>query len=143
MLCRQQVAELAKQDDAFTQRNARLVVIGNGDPDVLKPFRKATGYSGLLYTDPTLGVYRTLSLKKSVGSLFGMQSFKQGFRSLKEGFVPGGIQGNAFQQGGALIVGPDDTIHYFHRNREAGDHPPIEDMLAACETSDILLSSPV
>ena len=133
MLCRQQVAELAGREPEFTARNADLIVIGNGVPQHIEPFREATGYRGRLFTDPTLAVYKILDLKSGIGGMFGLKTVQQGFKAFRKGVSQEGIQGSALQLGGALVAGPGDTIHHFYRSREAGDHPPVDQLLAACE----------
>jgi hypothetical protein len=80
-----------------------------------------------------LAVFKRLGLKKSVGSLIGLKTFKDGLRALKEGHAQEGIQGSALQQGGALVVGPGNDVYYFYRNQEPGDYPPVRDLLDACE----------
>jgi hypothetical protein len=123
------VADLAKQAGEFEKRNAQLIVIGNGAPNFISAFREETGYQGLLYTDPSLETYKLLNLKRGVGSLFGFKSLKAGIRAVSSGYLQTEIQGDALQQGGAVIAGPGDVLHYVYRNKEAGDHPPIKEML--------------
>jgi len=127
------VADLAKQVEAFEKRNVQLVVIGNGAPHFIQAFREDTGYRGALYTDPTLNTYKLLNLKRSMGSLIGLKSLKEGIRAAASGYLQTSIQGDTLQQGGALVAGPGDTLHYFYRNKEAGDHPPLKEMLNACD----------
>ena len=126
------MADLAKYVEAFEERDARLVIIGNGAPRFIEAFREDTGYEGKLCTDPSLETYKILDLKRSVGSLFGFKSVKEGIRAAASGYLQTSIQGDATQQGGAVIAGPGDILHYFYRNSEAGDHPPIKEMLEAC-----------
>jgi len=130
LICRQQVADLAKHIKAFEERNAVMCVIGNGAPLYIKAFREDTGYTGKLFTDPSLKTYEVLNLKRSVGSLFGFKSLKEGIRAAASGYLQTEIQGDALQQGGAVIVGPGDVLHYVYRNSEAGDHAPVQEMLA-------------
>ncbi|QTA84777.1 Peroxiredoxin-like domain-containing protein [Desulfonema magnum] len=120
---------MAKQAEAFEERNARLVVIGNGAPHFMTAFREDTGYKGNLYTDPSLETYKILDLKRGVGSLFGLKSLKEGIRAASSGYLQTEIQGDALQQGGAIIIGPGDILHYSYQNKEVGDHPPIKEML--------------
>lgn len=124
------MADLAKQSGEFEKQNVRLIVIGNGAPNFISAFREETGYQGLLYTDPSLETYKLLNLKRGVGSLFGFKSLKEGVRALSSGYLQTEIQGDALQQGGAVIAGPGDVLHDVYRNKEAGDHPPIQKMLA-------------
>jgi hypothetical protein len=112
-----------------------LVVIGNGEPHYIKPFRDVTGYSGLLFTDATLAVFKRLGFRKGLGSLIGLKTITGGLRAAKSGHAQDGIQGSLLQQGGALVVGPGNSVHYYHRNREPGDHPPVAKLIDACNTS--------
>jgi len=121
---------LTKYAKDFEDRQMQLVVIGNGMPNFIKAFREDTGYQGKLYTDPSLNTYKALNLKRSLGSLFGLKSVKEGLRAAASGYLQTEIQGDALQQGGAVIVGPGDVLHYVYRNSEAGDHAPVQEMLA-------------
>lgn len=131
MLCRQQVAELAEAEQRFAERDARLVVIGNGTPNFMGPFRKATGYRGRLYSDPSLDVYKTMDYKRSLASMFGAQTLGAGFQALKGGHLQKGIQGDALQLGGAVVIGPDGVVLYYFQSQVAGDHPPVAELLGA------------
>ena len=97
------------------------------------PFRKATGYTGLLLTDPELNSYKALDFRKGVGSLMGLKSVTAVMRSVGSGHLGGMVQGDALQQGGALVVGPGEIVRYVYRSKEAGDKPPVKELLDACE----------
>jgi hypothetical protein len=60
-----------------------------------------------------------------------MKSFSKGFLALKKGLLPGSLQGNALQLGGAVVIGPANSIKYFFQSSMAGDNPPVEDLLRA------------
>ncbi len=134
MFSRRQVAELARHENEFAEGDARLIVIGNGEPDQIQPFRQVTGYRGEIYTDPTRETYRTLHLRSGVGSLFGMKSIREGIRAFRNGHTQQVVQGSALQQGGALAAGPGDRVHYFYQSREPGDFPPIDELIGACKS---------
>ena len=40
-------------------------------------------------------------------------------------------QGDVFQQGGALVVGPGNNVHYAHQDANPADHANIDDLLVA------------
>ena len=113
--------------------NTQLVVIGNGPEKFIMPFREDTQYKGPLYTDPTLETYNILGFKKGITSLVGLNPLKAGLRALSTGHRQKGIQGPSTQQGGVLVVGPGDVVHYLYRSKKAGDHPSLEEVLQACE----------
>ncbi|MBF0451116.1 MAG: AhpC/TSA family protein [Candidatus Magnetomorum sp.] len=115
--------------------NVRVIVIGNGQPNFIEGFRNDTGYQGDLFTDPSLKTYQLLSFKKSLSSLFGLKTVKTAFRAFSSGYVQKGIQGDALQQGGVVVIHPVDTPVYLYTNNEAGDHAPLDEILHACEAS--------
>lgn len=131
MICRQQVAELAGNQNDFSQRGAQLVVIGNGGVGDLEKFRKVTGYRGILLTDPSLDSYKLLEFKSALTDIIGIKSFTKSFSALRAGFMPGSLQGHALQLGGAVVIAPEGSIRYFFKSSAAGDHPSVEDLLAA------------
>jgi len=133
MISRRQVADLNDNIKAFERKNAQLVVIGNGPEKFIMPFREATRYKGPLFTDPTLETYKILGFKKGITSVVGFDPLKAGIRALSTGYLQKGIQGPPLQQGGVLVVGPGKFAHYLYRSKKAGDHPPVEELLKACE----------
>ena len=134
MISRRQVADLNIKAKAFESKNVELVVIGNGPEEFIGDFRKATRYKGALYTDPSLETYKILGFESGVTSLIGLNPLKAGIRALGTGYLQKGIQGSPLQQGGVLVVGPGDLVHFFYRSRKAGDHPSVAEILQACET---------
>lgn len=47
--------------------------------------------------------------------------------------MPGSLQGHALQLGGAVVVAQGGNITYLFKSSAAGDHPSVEDLLAAVE----------
>ena len=86
----------------------------------------------MILTDPELLSYKALEFRKGMKTLVGIKSVAATIKSVGSGFMGASIQGDAFQQGGAVIVGPGEQIHYFYQNTEAGDMPSIEEMLKVC-----------
>ncbi len=70
-----------------------------------------------------------LGLSSGIGGLFGLTTLAKGFSALRKGIKPGSIQGSALQLGGALVVDQQGSIRYHHQSKEAGDDPPVEEML--------------
>ena len=133
MISQRQVADLNNNMKAFQLINVQLVVIGNGPEKFIMPFRKSTRYMGPLFTDPSLKTHNILGFKKGIASLVGFDPLKAGIRALGTGYLQKGIQGPPLQQGGVLVVGPGNFVHYLYRSKKAGDHPSMEDVLKACE----------
>ena len=127
------MADIQTNISTFNKINVRIVVIGNGLPNFIEGFKEETGYQGEIFTDPSLQTYQLLNFKKSVSSLLGLKTFKSAFNAMKSGYGQKGIQGNAFQQGGVIVIHPVDTPVYFYISKEAGDHAPLDDIVKACE----------
>ncbi len=107
----------------------RLAVIGSGDSAHFPALRRATGYTGELYTDPDRESFRLFQFQSGVSKVFGLKPLSRAFSALKAGFSPGSLQGSALQLGGAAIVNTGGEVIYHYISKEAGDHPDPELML--------------
>lgn len=93
--------------------------------------RKATGYSGELFSDPARESYQLFQFQSGVGKVVGVKALSRAFSALKSGFLPGSLQGSALQLGGAAVVTTDGQVIYHYISQEAGDHPDPGAMLEA------------
>jgi hypothetical protein len=118
-------------EDEIAESGAKLVVIGNGQPEQAVWFSEDTGFEGELYTDPSLKTYRLLGMKSGMLTALNPMSTIRGMKAFSEGFRQTRTMGHAFQQGGVLIVRPDGSIPYRYISDSAGDHPDPQDILAA------------
>lgn len=121
-------------EDQVREEGAKLVVIGNGQPEQAVWFSEDTGFTGELYTDPSLQTYKLLGMKSGLLSSLNPAVFSRGMKARSEGFRQTKTMGHAFQQGGVLIVKPDGSIPYRYISDSAGDHPEPDDILAALQT---------
>ena len=99
-----------------------LVVVGNGAPMFIEGFRETTGFTGPIYTDPSLEVYKAAQLKRGVGTMLKLGAAAATIGSLRRGFRQGKTQGDATQQGGVLVIAPDGRILYHHISAYPGDN---------------------
>ena len=99
-----------------------LYVIGNGTPNFIEGFRETTGFTGPLYTDPSLAVYKAAELKRGLGTILKLGAAAATVGSLRRGFRQGKVMGDGTQQGGVLVVAPDGRILYHHISRYPGDN---------------------
>jgi hypothetical protein len=125
------VVQLQPHIKAFTEKGATLSVIGSGLPQYIEGFRETTGYSGTVLTDPSLKVFAKAQLVRSVRSTFGLQSVRNGIGSLKRGMRQGKTQGDALQQGGALVISRDGSVLYHHQSQAGGDNISPQVLLSA------------
>lgn len=72
-------------------------------------------------------------MTSNVSGLLGLKTLAKGFTALREGIKPGLLQGSALQLGGAVIISQEGNICYYFKSTDAGDYPPIPEMLAALD----------
>lgn len=117
--------------DEIESRGAKLHLIGNGAPNFIDGFREVTGYTGSIYTDPSLKSYEAAGLLRSKRATFGLRSLKAGVKSFAQGERQGSRQGDPFQQGGAVVISSDAEVLYSHRSSAGGDNVSAADLLRA------------
>jgi len=124
--------QLHRHKDEIHDRGGELVTVGNGGQAFARAFREDMGITTPVFVDPSGATYRALGMRRSlVGTLFSGRSLLHAARALRGGFRQGRTQGDAFQLGGVLVVDTDGRVLFRHLSREAGDHPPEADVLAA------------
>jgi len=112
-------------------RGGELVVVGCGLPEHIAGLREATDYAGPLVTDPSLRTFQAAGLAYGWRRTFGPRTVLKGLRAFARGFRQGARHGNPFQQGGTFVLGPGDRVRFEWRDRFAGDHPALREVLAA------------
>jgi prostamide/prostaglandin F2alpha synthase len=129
--CREHVAQLLAEVEAVRAAGAELYVIGNGSPSFIAGFREQTGWTGPVYTDPSLAVYRAAQLKRSVGSTLDPRSLTDAWKALRHGSRQGRTQGDQWQQGGTLVVAPSGAVRWHHASGRPGDNATGAQIVAA------------
>jgi hypothetical protein len=120
------------QSEAIAAKGARLVVVGNGPPVTIAGFRKTTGFTGELFTDPSRASYSAAAFRPGgVLRMLHPCAAVAAVRALLGGFKNGKIEGSAFQLGGVLVVRSSGELAFRYESKFAGDHPSSEAVLAA------------
>jgi AhpC/TSA antioxidant enzyme len=113
-------------------RGAELAIVGNGAALFVRAFREDLGLDVPVYTDPSLETYRALAFHRGLArTVLSPRTWAHAARALAGGFYQGRTRGDPLQLGGVVVVRPDGTVAYRYASAEAGDHPPIADILAA------------
>lgn len=121
--------QLHHKIDALRAAGAELYVIGNGSPSFIDGFRETTGYDGPLYTDPSLAVYAAAGLKRGVATVLSPRAALAGISALRHGFRQGKTQGDAWQQGGVVVIEPGGDVVWTHVSDYAGDNAAPDEIL--------------
>ncbi|XP_074389012.1 peroxiredoxin-like 2C [Zonotrichia albicollis] len=137
--CKEYVEDLAKVPKAFLQEsNVRLIVIGQSSYHHIKPFCSLTGYTHEMYVDPQREIYKILGMKRGEGNKTSVRSphvksntLLGSIRSIWRAMTGPAFdfQGDPAQQGGALILGPGNEVHFLHLDKNRLDHVPINTIL--------------
>lgn len=115
-------------EDRFRAKGARVVFIGNGAPHMAKSFQEDYAVGAEVYTDPERAAYRAAAFLAK-GPL--LKALKRVPQVMAKGFFQGATQGDAMQLGGVYVIGRSGDVLYRYASEAAGDHPPVEAMLAA------------
>ena len=109
----------------------RTIVIGPGNRQQAQMLREDEGIAFELLTDPELKAYRAAGLRRGAARVFSWRSFAHLWRAWRKGFRQRSVQGDPWQLGGVLLIAPGGEVLYRHVSREAGDHAPVQEILAA------------
>lgn len=113
------------------RRGAELVVIGSGRPWHAKAFREEQGVDFLLLTDPELQAYGAAQLQRRATAVVNLRAVGAAIRAWREGHRQSATKGDPWQNGGVFVIAPPDRVLYEQRSDAAGDHAPLDDVLAA------------
>lgn len=123
--------QLHRNIDVLTATGARVFVIGNGSPSFIEGFREQTGYPGPIYTDPSLATYQAAQLKRGVLKTLDPRALGKTITAFRAGFRQAGTQGDAWQQGGVLVVATDGRVLWQHASERPGDNATADEIAAA------------
>jgi NAD(P)-dependent dehydrogenase (short-subunit alcohol dehydrogenase family) len=113
------------------ERGAELVIVGNGASSFAKAFREDFELDGPLLVDPELRSYRAAGLRRGRVEALSPRLPCNAVRALRGGLSQGAVEGDLWQLGGVFVIRRDGELAYRYVSREAGDHPPIDDILEA------------
>ncbi len=123
--------QLHQRRTEIESNHAKLILIGNGKPFFIEGFKELTGYTGVIYTDPSRKVFDAVGLTRGVLSTVGPRSIWSGVKSIRSGRRQGSVQGDPWQQGGALVVSTDGEVLWSHRSMAGGDNVAADALIAA------------
>jgi NAD(P)-dependent dehydrogenase (short-subunit alcohol dehydrogenase family) len=119
--------------DEMRARGAELVIVGNGAAHFAAAFREDYQLDCPLLVDPELRAYRAAGLRRGRVEALSPRLPWNAIRAIRTGSRQGAIQGDPWQLGGVFVLRQDGELAYRYVSREAGDHAPIDEILAALE----------
>ena len=112
---------------------AELVIVGNGSEYFATAFREDFELDCPVLVDPELRAYRAAGLRRGRVELLSPRVPMNALRALRSGSRQTGVQGDPWQLGGVFVIRPGGEVTYRYVSGEAGDHPPVDDVLAGLE----------
>ena len=131
LFCRQQIAAIGPLRERVRSLGAELAVIGHGSLEQTRAFRDEQAAPLPLFTDPTRKAYCALGMRRDPRSVLTLRVLARSVKAWARGFRQTRVAGDPFQQGGVVVIAPTGVERYRFISREAGDHPPAADILAA------------
>jgi peroxiredoxin len=131
LFCRQQIAALGPLRERVRALGAEVVVIGHGSVAEARAFRDEQAAPFPLFTDPTRQAYRAMEMRSGIGSILAPGVLARSLNAWRNGFRQTRVAGHPFQQGGVVVIAPPGVERYRFVSREAGEHPPDAEILAA------------
>jgi NAD(P)-dependent dehydrogenase (short-subunit alcohol dehydrogenase family) len=124
---------LRGQVDEIRSRGAELVIVGNGAQSFAAAFRDDFELDCPILVDPDLKAYRAAGLRRGRVELLSPRLPGNALRAFRSGSRQTGVQGDPWQLGGVFVIRPSGDLMYRAVSREAGDHPPVAEILAALD----------
>lgn len=110
--------------------NVGLVFVGSGNALMATDFRDELKLEVPVWVDPKRVSYTFLGFKHSYSMLLNPQVWVNGARAFAAGFRQKRTQGDPWQQGGVLVVRQGGALEFGYASATAGDHPPIDTVMA-------------
>ena len=129
------MVQLHREIDSIRNAGAEVFVIGNGSPSFIEGFRETTKYDGVIYTDPSLAVFQAAQLKRGVMTTLNPRAIGKTVGAFMRGHRQGLTQGDAWQQGGVLVIAPDGTVKWHHASERPGDNAEPRQIVAALKSA--------
>ncbi len=120
---------------AIEKGGARLVIVGNGQPEQARDLKAGLDFPTTIWVDVGMTAYRAAGLRRSPARTLSWRTLGHLVRAWRGGHRQAGVQGDPWQLGGAFVIAPPDRVCYAHVSREAGDHAPVPDLLAALDSA--------
>lgn len=129
--CRAHVSQLSEIRDQIKSQGAQIMYIGNGSPHFIKAFKEDLHIADEVYTDPSLKVFHAAQLKRNAWDTIGPKAALKALKLFAQGHRQTGIQGDSFQQGGMLVISPQNKLLFQHISSSTGDYASEKDVLKA------------
>ena len=130
--CSVHMADLAPRLEEMKKLGLEVVLVGNGAPNFIEGFIERFRLDEKLVTittDPSLKTHQAAQLKRSFWATLGPKGIVDQLRALLGGHRQNHIQGDNWQQGGAILLDGDGRVVYYHQNESVSDHASTSELV--------------
>ncbi|MCB9876546.1 MAG: AhpC/TSA family protein [Planctomycetes bacterium] len=103
------------------QHGGRLAFVGHGSIDDARQFVAQHVGEHALLVDAERRAFAAAGMRRSRLLLVSPRMWRNALRARREGFRQEGLQGDAWQLGGVVVLGPDGRSAWRQVERTAGD----------------------
>jgi len=128
IFCRQRLAQLVAQTQAYPNLDFAVWVIGNGTALMASDFVETHSITRPVYTDPSRRIYQELGMNRNFGLNF--KTLKQSIVAFRQGHRQTEIKGDPWQQGGVVVFDDHGDVTFSVADNEAGSDLPWHDVWA-------------
>ncbi len=132
--CSEQVHGLLPRLAELSALAVRVVLVASSPHEHIQAFideRGLAGHAVEVVADPALDLYRALDLPRSFWATHGPSALVGFLRAVTHGHTPGRQDGDAFQQGGAVLLDDRGVVRWIHRSHSIADHADPSDVIEA------------
>ena len=133
MFCKEQVSSFLPQVGRIRSLGAELHFIGTGDTFFARGFRDEYQVPVPIYVDPERKTYQALGFARTARSTVSRRVLRNARRAMAAGHHQTKTQGDAWQQGGVMVVLTGGRVAYSQASAVAGDHPDVDEVVGALE----------
>lgn len=135
--CSEQITELAPRLEELHQLGIRTVFVGSGAPHIIDRMVERFALSDKkveIFTDPGREAFKAAGLRRSFWAAYGPLAIWDMIRATGRGHITRLGEGDALQQGGALLIDSDGKLVWYHKNLSKGGHAPSVEIVDAAMT---------
>lgn len=119
----------------FSERGARVAVVGQGPPDPMDDFCASRGVDGTIIclADPERAAYDAFGLERrgDLNDVMGPKILGAGIRAIRFGVGLPGKGQDIRQLGGAFVINRDGSFRLEQRAATSADRATVDQLLAA------------
>ncbi len=121
---------------AIRAQGVEVVFVGSGNAWQAAHFRQELGLEtppldAPILVDPELTAFRAAEFRRGVTGVFSFGTLKSAVRAFRGGHRQRKVQGDAWQNGGLLLIAQGGMVVWRYASASAGDHPTNDAILAA------------